>query len=191
MSSLHLLLMILSFGRPLSQLLDFVQTVVFMGKGTVLVLRDCCYSYLLHLLRVKTLVCSYNLYTTPFLSYPSISFTTDFGEIDETQKNPNCVYRERERVREKERKNRKKKILFLSVFFSSGKKRTPSQILYTSDRIWFVSIVMDLVVVSLLGCVFSRILDGPPYIPFCMYHLSKRHTLGLCVIINNDSFYDW
>ena len=44
-----------------------------------------------------------------------------------------------------------------------------------SDRIWLVSIVMALVVACLLGCVFSTILAGPPYIPLCMYHLPKRH----------------
>ena len=32
---------------------------------------DCCYSNLLDLLRVKTRVCSYNLYAIPFLSFPS------------------------------------------------------------------------------------------------------------------------
>jgi hypothetical protein len=37
-----------------------------------------------------------------------------------------------------------------------------------SDRICLVSIVMFFVAASYLGCVFSTILDGPPYIPFCL-----------------------
>jgi hypothetical protein len=40
-------------------------------RGTGSLSADCCYSNLLKLLRVKTRVCSYSLYTTPFLSYPS------------------------------------------------------------------------------------------------------------------------
>jgi hypothetical protein len=46
-----------------------------------------------------------------------------------------------------------------------------------SDRIWLVCIVMVLVVVSLFGCVFSTILTGPSYIPFCLYRLPKRHMM--------------
>jgi hypothetical protein len=32
-----------------------------------------------------------------------------------------------------------------------------------------VCIVMALVVSSLFGCVFSTIIVGPPYIPFCLF----------------------
>ena len=46
-----------------------------------------------------------------------------------------------------------------------------------SDRICLVSIVMTLVVDCLLGCVYPTILTGPPYIPFCLYHLPKRHMM--------------
>jgi hypothetical protein len=46
-----------------------------------------------------------------------------------------------------------------------------------SGRIWLVSIVMVLVVASLVGCVFSKILAGSPYITFCLYHLPKRHMM--------------
>jgi len=40
-----------------------------------------------------------------------------------------------------------------------------------------VSIVMTFVVAYLLGCVFSTILAGPPYITFCLYHLPKQHMM--------------
>ncbi len=46
-----------------------------------------------------------------------------------------------------------------------------------SDRIWLVSIVMTLVVDCLLRCAFSTIFTGPPYIPFCLYRLSKCHMM--------------
>ncbi len=46
-----------------------------------------------------------------------------------------------------------------------------------SDKIWFVSIVMALVVTCLLGCVFSTILTGPPYIPCCLYRFPKWNMM--------------
>jgi hypothetical protein len=46
-----------------------------------------------------------------------------------------------------------------------------------SDRIWLASLVMVLVVACSLGCVFLTILTGPPYIPFCLYHLARRHMM--------------
>ncbi len=51
---------------------------------------------------------------------------------------------------------------------------------------------MVLIVASLFGCVFTTILGVTPYIPFCMYHLAKRHmmcvhferfTVLLCIIV--------
>ncbi len=61
---------------------------------------DCCYSNLLNLLRVKTRVCSYNLYTTPFFSYPSQFTLVKLIKLKRTQ-----------------RKNREK-MKFLVIFFS-------------------------------------------------------------------------
>jgi hypothetical protein len=99
------------------------------GEGRLSV--DCCYSYLLDLLRVKTLVCSYNLHTTPFLSYPSqitlvklITLKKNqnclsyFGEIDWTQKEPKlCVQRTRQREKERQRRQRGNKVFFNKYVF--------------------------------------------------------------------------
>jgi hypothetical protein len=80
---------------------------------------DCCYSNLLNLSRVKTRVCSYNLYTTPFFSFPSQLTLMKLIKLKRTQ----SVCTEKERNREKtERKHffLKKKFdyfLFFPVLF--------------------------------------------------------------------------
>jgi hypothetical protein len=65
----------------------------------------------------------------------------------------------------------------LTVRGSCSTTSTESYGFDLSDRIWGVSIVMTLVVDCLLGCVYPTILTGPPYIPFCLYHLPKRHMM--------------
>ena len=53
------------------------------GTGSLSSSVDCCYSNLLDLLRVKARVCSYNLYATPFFSFPSqLTLLKYIGEID-------------------------------------------------------------------------------------------------------------
>jgi hypothetical protein len=47
---------------------------------------DCCYSNLPDLLRVKTRVFSYNLYGTPFLSFPSHLTLVKFIKLKRTQR---------------------------------------------------------------------------------------------------------
>ena len=73
---------------------------------------DCCYSNLLDLLRlrVKTRVCSCNLYATPFFSFPSQVTLVKFIKLKRTQ----SVCTEKERKRERKRK----KTLFSLCFFS-------------------------------------------------------------------------
>ena len=56
---------------------------------------DCCYSNLLNLLRVKTRVCSYNLYATPFWSYPSQFTLVKLIKLKGTQ--TVCTEKERKR----------------------------------------------------------------------------------------------
>jgi hypothetical protein len=84
------------------------------GTGSLSSSVDCCYSNLLDLLRVKTRVCSYNLYATPFLSLVSHLTLVKFI-LKRTQSV--CT---REKEREKERKKREKMkffILFFELFF--------------------------------------------------------------------------
>ena len=91
------------------------------GTGSLSSSVDCCYSNLLDLLRVKTRVCSYNLYATPFLSFPSHLTLVKFIKLKRTQSV--CT---REKEREKERKNREK---FFLIFFwkewTPAKKKCP------------------------------------------------------------------
>jgi hypothetical protein len=67
---------------------------------------DCCYSNQLDLLRVETRVCTYNFYTTPFLSFPSHLTSVKFMKLKE----PKVCKREKER--EKEKKQRENKVFF-------------------------------------------------------------------------------
>jgi hypothetical protein len=83
-------------------------------RGTGSLIVDSCYSNLLNLLRVKTHVSSYNLYPTPFLSYPSQSTLVKLIKLKRTQ----TVYTEKERKRE-----RKKEDNFIYLFLK--KKLTP------------------------------------------------------------------
>jgi hypothetical protein len=48
-------------------------------------------------------------------------------------------------------------------------------------KVWPVSIVLVLVPAFFFGCVYSLILTVPPYIFFVMYHLPKRHMMGVHV----------
>ncbi len=66
---------------------------------------DCCYSNILNLLRVKTHVCSYNLYATPFFSYPSQLTFVKLIKLKRTQ--TVCTEKERKREREREKTERK------------------------------------------------------------------------------------
>ena len=75
---------------------------------------DCCYSNLLDLLRVKTRVCSYNLYETPFLSFPSQLTLVKLIKLKRTQSV--CTEKEREREREREKKQREKNVFFRFVY---------------------------------------------------------------------------
>jgi hypothetical protein len=86
------------------------------GIGILSSSVDCCYSNLLDLLRVKTRVCSYNLYATPFLSFPSHLTLVKFIKLKRTQ---SVCTREKEREREKRQRENK-------VFF--WKKWTPAKI---------------------------------------------------------------
>jgi hypothetical protein len=63
------------------------------------------------LLRVKTRVCSYNLYATPFLNFPSHLTLVKFIKLKRTQSV--CT---REKEREKERENREEIKFFVFVF---------------------------------------------------------------------------
>ncbi len=81
------------------------------GTGSLISSVDCCYSSLFDLLRVKTRVCSYNLYATPFLSFPSHLTLVKFIKLKRTQSV--CT---REKDREKERKNREKIKFFIIIF---------------------------------------------------------------------------
>ncbi len=80
------------------------------GTGSLSSSVDCCSPNLLDLLRVKTRVCSYNWYATPFLIFPSHLTSVKFIKLKRTQ----SVFT-REKEREKERKNREK-IKFFIVF---------------------------------------------------------------------------
>jgi hypothetical protein len=77
---------------------------------------DCCYSNLLNLFRVKTRVCSYNLYATPFWSFPSQFTLVKLIKLKRTQTVCTEKERERERKREKQRKNE-----FFSFFSFFGR----------------------------------------------------------------------
>jgi hypothetical protein len=50
-----------------------------------------------------------------------------------------------------------------------------------------VSLVMTLVVTFLFGCVFSTILTGPPYIPFCLYRLAVHAVHSVLILIRLSS----
>ncbi len=80
------------------------------GTGSLSSSVDCCYSNLLDLFRVKTHVCSYNLYGTPSLSFPSHLALVKFIRLKRTQSV--CA---RENQREKQRENREK-IKLLIIF---------------------------------------------------------------------------
>ena len=54
------------------------------GTGSLSSSVDCCYSNLLDLLRVKTHICSYNLYTPPFLSFPSHLTSVKFIKLKQS-----------------------------------------------------------------------------------------------------------
>ena len=71
-------------------------------RGTGSLSADCCYSNLLNLLRVKTRVCSYNLYATPFWSYPSQFTWVKLIKLKRTQ----TVCTGKERKREKTERKR-------------------------------------------------------------------------------------
>jgi hypothetical protein len=68
-----------------------------------------CYSNLLDLLRVQTRVCSYNLYATPFLRFPSQLTLMKLSKLKRIQ---SVCTEKREKEREKERKNREKTMVF-------------------------------------------------------------------------------
>ncbi len=80
------------------------------GTGSLSSSVDCCYSNLLDLLRVKTRVCSYNLYATPFLSFPSHLTLVKFIKLKRTQ---SVCTREKEREREKKNRGKTKFLIFI------------------------------------------------------------------------------
>jgi hypothetical protein len=88
------------------------------GTGSLSCSVDCCHSNQLDLLRVETRVCSYNLYATPFLSFPSHLTSVKFIK----QKNPKCV---KEKEREREKKKRENKVFFFEENELPPKKKMP------------------------------------------------------------------
>ncbi len=71
---------------------------------------DCCYSKLLDLLRVKTQVCSYDLYVTPFMSYPSHLTLVKLIKLKRTQ--TVCVEKGRKGERKRGKTERNKGFFF-------------------------------------------------------------------------------
>ncbi len=86
------------------------------GTGSLSLSVDCCYSNLLDLLRVKTRVCSYNLYATPFLSFPSHLTLVKLIKLKRTQ----SVCTEKERKRERKRGKTERKQSFFLFFGPMG-----------------------------------------------------------------------
>jgi hypothetical protein len=72
------------------------------GTGSLSSSVDFCYSNLLALLRVKTCVWSYNLYGTPFLSFPSHLWWNSLNS-----KEPKVCVQERKRERKRGKRERK------------------------------------------------------------------------------------
>ncbi len=81
-------------------------------RGTGSLSTDCCYSNLLNLLRVMPRVCSYNLYTTPFFSYPSQFTLVKLIKLKRTQ----SVCTEKERKRKATRGKTERKHSFFHFF---------------------------------------------------------------------------
>jgi hypothetical protein len=92
--------------------------------------------FILYIICKKISIIVYNYYIIYIYMYNKcdfeISFTTYFGEIEWTQKNPKVVYREKsEREREREKKHRENKGFF--IFFQKNpvkKKMFPSKSIY-------------------------------------------------------------
>ena len=91
-------------------------------RGTGSLSADCCDSNLLNLLRVKTRVCSYNLYATPFFSYPSQFTLVKLIKLKRTQSV--CTEKERKRKGKRGKTETERKQSFFHFF---SQKNSPQK----------------------------------------------------------------